>query len=42
MRNVAPIKHDKLIGEAKCNLTLERIAFPPYEGVTFVVEVPEN
>jgi hypothetical protein len=35
-----PPERNKLIEEAKSNLTTERLAFPPYEGITFDVRYP--
>ena len=33
-------ERNKLIDEAKNNLTTDRIAFPPYAGITFDVRYP--
>ncbi len=32
--------YEKLIGDAKTNLTNEGLAFPPYDGITFRVRYP--
>jgi hypothetical protein len=39
-RRTSPPAGQELIDQAKTNLTTERIAFPPYPGIKFVVVRP--